>query len=346
MTTRILCVADGGIRHELMQKMKSLNNLGAEVTVVDEENVSDYTKLMDRMALIEREGIDSAPTSRAVLDNCADKEVIVTHIASVNREVIDASPHLKLVMVLRGGYENADKQALAKKDIRLVNAPWRSANAVADFTVGMMLAENKNIARSYYLLKQGRWCKKYVNQAYIHDMRTRTVGIVGFGNIGSRVAARLRGFGCKLLGYDPHVSDDAFYDEGVERITSLDEVLKKADFVTLHMRTSPETHHMIDTRALSLMKQTAYLINTARSDLADEKALVTALREHQIGGAALDVFDAEPLPADHPFLSLDNITLTPHLAGTSTDTMATSVEIGIEELTRYLKGEDLKYVIV
>lgn len=346
MTVRILCVADGGLPRHVMEEMEDLTKLGAEVTVVDEPDVRNQAELMDRMALIEREGLGAAPTSQAILDNCADVDVLVVHIATINREVLDAAPNLKLAVVLRGGHENADTEALAEKGIHLINAPWRSANAVADFTVGMMIAENKNIARSHYLLKSGTWCKKYVNQDYIHDLRTRTVGIVGFGNIGTRVATRLKGFGSKLVGFDPHIDDEVFANEGVERIDSLDDLLKRSDYVTLHMRTAPETHHMIDAHALSLMKKTAYLINTARSELVDEKALADALGEHRIGGAAIDVFDTEPLPEDHPYLSLDNITLTSHLAGTSVDTVQTSVEIGIEELTRYLKGEPLKYVLV
>jgi len=341
MTTRILCVADGGVTVTMMEKMRALEQFGAEVTIVEDTDMGSMAEITDRMGLIEKEGIDAAPSCQALLDNCSDKDVIVVHVASVNRAVIEASPNLKLVAVLRGGYENADVELLKERGITLVNAPWRSANAVADFTVGMMIAENKNIARSHHLIQQGVWCKKYVNQAYIRDMRKCTVGIVGFGNIGSRVAARLKGFESRIVVFDPYVDDARLEEAGVERADTLEDLLQEADFVTLHMRVSEATHHLIDAAALSRMKPTAYLINTARSDLLDEQAVAQALRERQIGGAAIDVYDVEPLAQDHPYLSLENITLTSHLAGTSADTMETSAEIGVEELTRYLRGEPL-----
>lgn len=192
---KILCVADGGITTTMMSDMLVLERYGAEVTIVEDADMATMAEITDRMGLIEREGIDVAPSCQALLDNCADKDVIVVHVASVNKEVIAASPHLKLVAVLRGGYENADVAELQARGIPLINAPWRSANAVADFTVGMMIAENKNIARSHRLLFNGVWGKQYVNQSYIRDLRKCTVGIVGMGYIGSRVAQRLAGFG-------------------------------------------------------------------------------------------------------------------------------------------------------
>ena len=341
MTTKILCVADGGVTVAMMESMRALEKLGGEVTIVEDTDMRSMAEITDRMGLIEREGINAAPSCQALLDHCASADVIVVHVASVNRAVIGRSPNLKLVAVLRGGYENADVELLRQRGITLVNAPWRSANAVADFTVGMMIAENKNIARSHFLIRQGVWCKRYVNQAYIRDMRKCTVGVIGFGNIGSRVAERLKGFGSRIVVFDPYVDEARLTEAGVERAATLEEILTMSDFVTLHMRISEATHHMINEKTLALMKPTAYLINTARSDLIDEQAVAEALRLHRIGGAAIDVYDTEPLPRDHPYLALDNITLTSHLAGTSADTMETSVEICLDEVSRYLKGEPL-----
>lgn len=342
MTMKILCVADGTITRAMMGDMKQLEALGAEVTIVEDTDMATIADVTDRMGLIEREGIDAAPRCPALVENCADADVIVVHVASVNREVIEKAKNLKLAAVLRGGIENADTEALAERGIPLINAPWRSANAVADFTVGMMIAENKNIARSHKLLMDGVWCKKYTNQSHIRDMRKCTVGLVGVGNIGSRVAKRLAGFESRVIAYDPYLRPEQVEELGIERVETLEELLAQSDFVSLHMRISEDTHHMINADALALMKPTAYLVNTARADLVDEEALAGALSDHRIGGAAIDVYADEPLAEDHPYLSLDNITLTSHLAGTSADTMQTSVEIGIEELTRYLKGEPLQ----
>ncbi|MFT0846347.1 2-hydroxyacid dehydrogenase [Actinomycetaceae bacterium L2_0104] len=344
MTTKILCVADGGITIDMMKDMKELEHLGAEVTIIEDVDMSSMAEITDRMGLLERSGIDAAPSCQALVENCQDADIVVVHVASINREVIDAAQNLKLAVVLRGGIENADVEALRERGIPLVNAPWRSANAVADFTVGMMIAENKNIARSHHLLKEGIWCKKYVNQSYIRDMRKCTVGLVGFGHIGSRVAKRLVGFESEVLVFDPYLDATQIEETGVKAVDSLEVLLQRADFVSLHMRISEDTHHMINATTLALMKPTAYLINTARADLVDEQALAVALQERRIGGAAIDVYAIEPLASDHPYLKLDNITLVSHLAGTSADTMQTSVEIGVEELTRYLTGEPLQSV--
>ncbi|WP_196594502.1 2-hydroxyacid dehydrogenase [Pectinatus sottacetonis] len=338
--TKILCVADGGITRELMEKMRELEKYNAEVTIIEDKEMYAMGPITDRMLLIEHNGIDAAPTCPELLKNCADKDILVVHVASVNKEIIDACHNLKVAAVLRGGYENADITALTDHNIKLINAPWRSANAVADFTVGMMIAENKNIARSHKLIFDGKWCKKYVNQEYIHDMRMMTVGLIGFGYIGQRVAERLNGFGSKVLVYDPFIDKSKFQDKNITFV-DLDELLQLADFVSVHLRLSEKTHHFISKNELAKMKKTAYLINTARSGLVDTDALVAALKGKDIGGAAVDVYDAEPLPKDHPYLQLDNITLTSHLAGTSCDTMRNSVEIGIEDLKRYLANKPM-----
>lgn len=338
--TKILCVADGGITVEMMEELRALEPLGAEITIVKDKDMYAMGPITDRMTLIEHQGIDAAPTCEALLENCADKDILVVHVASINKEVIEKAKNLKVAAVLRGGYENADVPLLTERGVKLINAPWRSANAVADFTVGMMIAENKNIARSHHLLMEGKWCKKYDNQSHIHDMRKMTVGIIGFGYIGQRVRMRLQGFECRVLVYDPYADPKQFDDQNVAFV-SLDELLHQSDIVTLHLRLSEKTEHFIGKEELSKMKPTAYLINTARAGLVDTDALTKALQDHAIGGAAIDVYDEEPLAADHPYLKLSNITLTSHLAGTSCDTMMTSVEIGLEDLKRYLTGKEM-----
>lgn len=336
--TKILCVYDGGITRELMEQMKGLEEYGAEVSLVEDKDMYAMGPITDRMLLIEQKGVDAAPICPALLKNCKDKDIIVVHVASINKQIIEACPNLKVAAVLRGGFENADVKELTKRNIPLINAPWRSADAVADFTVGMMIAENKNIARSHKLLSEGKWCKKYVNQEYIHNMRNCTVGLIGYGYIGSRVAKRLSGFESKVIVYDPFVQKEALEKEGVKAVGSLDELLVQADFVSMHLRLSKQTEKFMGKEEFAKMKNTAYFINTARAGLVDTEALVEALQTKSIGGAAIDVYDTEPLPEDHPYLSLDNITLTSHLAGTSCDTMRTSVEIGFEDLKSYLTG--------
>lgn len=341
----IVCVYDGGITKELMQEMKNLEEYGAKVTLVEDTDMYAMGPITDRMLLIEQKGVDAAPNCDNLLKACkeTDVDILVVHVASINKEVISACPHLKLAAVLRGGYENADVNALTEKKIPLINAPWRSADAVADFTVGMMIAENKNIARSHKLIFDGKWCKKYTNQEYIHNMRNCTVGLIGYGYIGSRVAKRLSGFESRVIVYDPFVNPELLKKQGVE-VVDFDTLLKESDFVSVHLRLLDKTKHFIGKKELDKMKNTAYLINTARSGLVDTEALVEALQNKTIGGAAIDVFDTEPLPKEHPYLQLDNITLTSHLAGTSCDTMRTSVEIGLEEIKKFLTGQKMQNV--
>lgn len=340
---KILVVSDGGVTCDLMKKMFELEQYGAEVTMIEDKDMNNMGVITDRMLQIELGGVDAAPTYKPLLDACEDKDIIVVHVASINKEIIDAAKNLKVAAVLRGGYENADVPALTERGIKLINAPWRSAHAVADFTVGMMIAENKNIARSYKLICEGKWCKKYVNQEYIHDMRKCTVGIIGFGYIGRQVAKRLSGFESKVIIYDPFLDPKVITEAGYTAVT-LEELLATSDFVTVHIRLSEKTTKFIGEKEFAKMKPTAYLINTARAGIVDTEALIKALQTKSIGGAAIDVFDEEPLPSDSPLLKLDNITLTSHLAGTSCDTMRNSVEIGFDDIKNYLQGLPMQNV--
>lgn len=341
--TKILLVADGGITPDLMKKMYELEEYNAEVTMIEDKDMYAMGPITDRMLQIELGGIAAAPTYKPLLDECKDKDIIVVHVASINKEVIDACENLKVAAVLRGGYENADVEELTKRGIKLINAPWRSAHAVADFTVGMMIAENKNIARAHKLIYEGKWCKKFANQEYIHDMRTRTVGIIGFGYIGRKVIDRLKGFECNVIVHDPFMDKKIIEEAGFKAVT-LEELLAQSDFISMHIRLSEKTNKFIGEKEFAQMKPTAYFINTARAGIIDTDALVHALETKSIGGAAIDVFDEEPLPKESPLLKLDNITLTSHLAGTSCDTMRNSVEIGFDDLKNYLQGLPMQNV--
>ncbi|HEY8892726.1 MAG TPA: 2-hydroxyacid dehydrogenase [Clostridium sp.] len=341
--TKILLVSDGGVTSKLMEKMFELEKYGAEVSMIEDKDMYAMGPITDRMLQIELGGVAAAPTYKPLLDVCKDKDIIVVHVASINEEIINACENLKVAAVLRGGYENADVEALTKRGIKLINAPWRSAHAVADFTVGMMIAENKNIARSNKFLHEGKWCKNFVNQEYIHDMRACTVGIIGFGYIGRQVAKRLSGFDSKVIIYDPFMDPMDIAKAGYTPVT-FEELLAQSDFITVHIRLSEKTTKFIGAKEFSQMKSTAYFINTARAGIVDTDALISALQTKSIGGAAIDVFDEEPLPIDSPFLKLENITLTSHLAGTSCDTMRNSVEIGFDDIKNYLQGLPMQNV--
>jgi D-3-phosphoglycerate dehydrogenase len=229
------------------------------------------------------------------------------------------------------------------RKIPVSNSPGRSADAVADFTIGLMICESKNIIRSSIALRNGLWEKKYFNSNYHYNLKGQTVGLIGFGQVGSRVAKKLSGFEVNILVYDSLVLKEIIIKAGCQPV-ELDYLLQNSDFVSLHYRYSEETKNILGSREISLMKPTTYLINTAREGLVDSKALYKALKNRKIGGAALDVFDVEPLPNDSPFLQLENVTLTPHLAGHSLNSMITPFEILGKEIDRFLKNEPLKFV--
>ena len=280
--------------------------------------LKSFDELQNYNLLVETQGCQALQPPQCVFELCADADVIVTQFCTVTRELVDACPKLKAIGVLRGGIENVCSEYAREKGIEVFNAPGRNAEAVSDFTVGMIICEARNIARGHHGILTGRWIRDYSNSGMIPDLPGRTVGLIGCGAIGMKVAKKLSGFDMTLLGYDPFASAERCKEAGIE-LVELDELMARADFVSLHARLTAENRHLIDARRLALMKPTAYLINTSRAGLIDEAALVEALRAKKIAGAALDVYEHEPPQPDDPLLALDNVTLTPHMAGGSND---------------------------
>jgi D-3-phosphoglycerate dehydrogenase len=270
-----------------------------------------------------------------------DPEVIITHFAPVTREVIEKAKSLEVIGCLRGGVENINVEAATKKNILVFNNSGRTANAVAEFTLAHMLAVTRNINISYHALQNGQWWRPETRPSEIFGS---TIGLIGFGNVSQKLAERLQGFKVKILAYDPYVSDEIFANYGAKRV-ELNGLLKAADFVSLHCRLSPETKNIISEAELKLMKPTAYIINTARADLIDKTALLNALKNRQIKGAALDVFWQEPLPKNDPFLQLNNVSLTPHLAGATLQTEERTISLFFESLQELLKTHQSRSVV-
>lgn len=294
-----------------------LREKGHVVKVMDWP-LKSFDELQNYNLLVETQGCQALQPPQCVFELCADADVIVTQFCTVTRELVDACPKLKAIGVLRGGIENICSEYAREKGIEVFNAPGRNAEAVSDFTVGMIICEARNIARGHHGILTGRWIRDYSNSGMIPDLPGRTVGLIGCGAIGMKVAKKLSGFDMTLLGYDPFASAECCKEAGIEPV-ALDELMARADFVSLHARLTAENRHLIDARRLALMKPTAYLINTSRAGLIDEAALVEALRAKKIAGAALDVYEHEPPQPDDPLLALDNVTLTPHMAGGSND---------------------------
>ena len=236
-----------------------------------------------------------------------------------------------MIGVCRAGTENIDARAAADRNIPIYNVPGRNATAVAEFTVGMILAERRNIARAHLSLATGGWRKTYANTGQFTELAGKTVGLIGFGVIGQMVAQRLRPFEVEIIVHDPYQDEDVIQEHGGRKV-DLEDLLRRCDIVSLHARGSEDGPPLIGARELARMKHTALLINTARAYLVDAVALADALRDRRIAGAAVDVFEQEPLDIDAPLRTLDNITLTPHLAGSTVEAFQHSPHLLVEAI--------------
>lgn len=255
-------------------------------------------------------------------------DAIVTGLERYPADVIAQAPESLKVIARNGvGYETVDVAAAQKRNISVTITRNASSDAVADCAVGLMLAIARKIPYFDHSVRTGQW-GYYVAT----DVCEKTLGILGFGAIGKRVAKRAAGFDMKILAYDPFFDEEYAAKYGVQR-ADMNEILEASDFVTLHMPVTPETTNMIDAAALKKMKKTAYLINTARGQLVNEKDLYNALKSKEIQGAALDVFSAEPL-YESPLFELENTVFTPHLGGHS---LGATYKMGLINIDNILK---------
>ncbi|MBP3436401.1 MAG: 2-hydroxyacid dehydrogenase [Clostridia bacterium] len=311
--------------------IKNIENV--EVHTV-EWKLKGFDELQNINLLVEQGGREDFEAPDYLMEAISDADIIITQFCPITKKIIDACKNLKYIGVLRAGYENVNVAYAKEKGIKVFNTPGRNAHAVSDFTVGMIICEARNIARGHHGIKNGEWIRDYSNSGMIPDLGERTVGLIGYGEIGRLVAKKLSGFDMNVLVYDP------FYKGDDVNLVSLEELMKNSDFVSLHARLTEENKHMIGAKELSLMKKTAYLINTSRSALVDEKALYDALKSKSIAGAAIDVFDVEPPSKDYPLVTLDNVTLTPHMAGGSNDAFINTPKRLIGDMKKAFAGNE------
>ena len=285
---------------------------------------------------IEKTGPETSQIPSGLLADCADAQAIFTHFCPVNRAMIRGARHLQLIGTCRGGVEHISPEAKAR-GIPVISVV-RNAEPVADFTLGLLLAEYRNIARGHHALRASQWQKGYPNSGYLGNLRDLTVGVIGFGAIGQLVARKLRALGMRVLVHDPYVSPQQRKEiDGLAWACSLTDLLQESDVVTLHVRSAQGQPPILDRQAFEQMKPGAFLINTSRAYAVEEVALIEALTNKQIAGAALDVFWEEPIPLDHPLLSLDNVTLTPHIAGDTPQAISKSPKLLVEKIVAHCR---------
>jgi D-3-phosphoglycerate dehydrogenase / 2-oxoglutarate reductase len=249
------------------------------------------------------------------------------------RKAFEALPDLKIVARAGVGYDAVDVAAATDHGVVVTIAPGTNQDSVAEHTFLLLLALARNLIAQHQPITEGKWPRK----ANL-PLRGRVLSVIGLGRIGKSVALRGLAFGMKVMAYEPY-PDKAFIDKHGIKLTTLEEVLKNGDYITLHLPATAESKHLINARTLALMKPTAYLVNTARGAIIDETALVEALSSKKLAGAGLDVFDEEPPPGDHPLLKLENVVFTAHTAGVDTQSRDEMALKAAECIAKLSQGE-------
>lgn len=281
---------------------------------------------------------------QVLIDQVKDVDAIIIRAnGAISARIMDAAPKLKVVGRHGVGVEAIDLESAKARGIVVCNTPDANLESVAEQAIGFMIVLSKQILRADLAIRQGHWDVRY---EYIgQELYGRTLGLVGMGRIGSRVAEICHlAFNMQLLYYDlvayPEIEDRL----GAEK-TSLDEVLAKSDYVSVHVPMLPATQGLISRKQFAMMKKGAIIINTARGPIVDEKALLEALQSGHLGGAGLDVFAVEPTPADNPLLQLENVVLSPHMAA-HTDDALKGMSLVAQDIIRVLEGKEARYRIV
>jgi D-3-phosphoglycerate dehydrogenase len=262
--------------------------------------------------------------------------IIVKGRTEVDREVIERGRELKVIGRCGIGMDKIDIKAASERGIVVVNSGPVSASSVAELTIGHMISLSRSLPSSDMSVRRGEWERKRFEG---REMMGKTLGLIGCGRIGSEVGRLARGFGMRVIAYDPYARS---IPDFVEWIGDLKDLLSISDYVTIHVPLSDETYHLIDENALKEMKPTAYLINCSRGGIIDENALYDAIKDGKIAGAALDVFEKEP-PGESPLLKLEHAFFTPHLGGITREGQERTARTVAEQVLKALKGEEPEY---
>lgn len=258
--------------------------------------------------------VDGARMNQQDLEEAlCDADGVIVRAARITADLMDRCPRLKVVAKHGAGLDNIDVAAATQRGIIVTNTGGTNAPAVAEAAVTLMLATLRRVPYVHNIVLEGRFNERW--SLLFGDLWERTVGLVGFGNIGRTAARMCGGFNTRILAYDPFVPEAAMRDAGVEPAPDLHAMLSQADIVSVHTPLTPETRHLIGARELAAMKRSAILVNTSRGEIVDENALADALRNGTIAGAGIDVFEQEPPAPDNPLFQCPNIVLSPHVGG-------------------------------
>ena len=341
---KILAISDLCITNKIYKEaFKEFIECGASLEIIDWK-LKDLNDLREKLIKTEIEGPEAVNNILGLEKIISNFNVLVTHLCPITKRIIDSGEKLKIIGCPRSGYENIDINEATKRKIPLLFSPLSKIPAIADFIIGVLLTECRGIARAHNKMIKGIWNAEFAYFGSFKSLSNNTIGIIGFGNIGQAVAERLKGFNIKLLVSDPFQSEETINGYGGLKVP-LNELLANSDFILLLARLNENNKNLIGKNEFLLMKESSYFINTARAGLVDYNALREVLRNKKIAGAALDVFEKEPLDKNEPLLKLENVTLTPHVGGVSQEGYLQAVKdlvLDIERLSKYGKP---KYIV-
>jgi glyoxylate reductase len=324
----------------MVERDRGANAMGSSWTVAVTREIPDAGLQPLREAatvkLWDQELPPSPDELDALLEGCDGAITLLTD--RIDGPVLDRHSGLRVISNFAVGYDNIDIPAASERGVLVCNTPDVLTNATADHTWALLLAAARRIPESMAYVRDGKWKTWGPRLLLGREVSEATIGIVGLGRIGKEVAKRARGFDMSVLAFDPFEDSD-FAREHQVTYVPLEELLDEADFVTLHVTLTPDTEHLIAAAELDRMKRTAILVNASRGPVVDTDALVDALRSGSIFGAALDVTDPEPLPADHPLANMTNCIVVPHTASATVQTRDRMAALAAENLLTGLKGE-------
>ncbi len=303
--------------------LKILRDKGFELEIYSEEHAPKHDELLENLKKSEYDGVITLLTDK------------------VDASFFDAVPTAKIVANYATGFNNIDVEETKKRGVVVTNTPGVSALAVAEHTVALMLALTTRIVEADLFMREGKF-KGWTPYNFVGtDLSGKTVGLVGTGNIGTKVAHMLKGFGVNIVYTDLNKNDSIEQDCGAKKMDSLEELLKVSDIVSLHVPLLDSTRHLVNESHLKIMKPTAFLINTSRGPVVDEVALVEALKNKVIAGAGLDVFEFEPILTDG-LKDLDNVVLTPHIASARESARNDMAVLAAQSIVDFFEGNEVK----
>ena len=280
-----------------------------------------------------------SPPRDVLLKKVGDVEGLLSLLTEkVDGELFSRAPKLKVVSNCAVGFDNIDIPEATKRGIIVGNTPGVLTETTADFAFALLMAAARRVVEGDRIVRSGGWKTWGPMTLLGYDIYGSTLGIIGLGRIGVAMARRAKGFGMKLLYYDLVRRKDVESELGIKYV-NLDTLLKESDFVTIHTNLTPETRHLIGAKQFAMMKKTSILVNDARGPIVDNDALYEALRDGRIAFAGLDVTEPEPIPSNHPLLTLDNVIVTPHIASASVETRTKMALMAAENLIAGLKGK-------